>query len=34
LFCTFHVENAHGLDPLKWWTSIQSRFPTVGFFAW
>ncbi len=27
----FHVENANGLDPLKWWVSNKYRFPNVGF---
>jgi hypothetical protein len=33
LFCSFHVENANGLDPLMWWFANQSKFPNVGFLA-
>jgi hypothetical protein len=33
LFRKFHVENANGLDPLKWWGCNQSKFPNVGFFG-
>jgi hypothetical protein len=33
LFHKFHVENANGLDPSKWWGCNQSKFPNVGFLA-
>jgi hypothetical protein len=26
----FHVENANGLDPFKWWVSNKSKFLDVG----
>jgi hypothetical protein len=33
VFHKFHVENANGLDPLKWWGCNQFKFPNVGFLA-
>ncbi len=33
MFCKFHLENADGFNPLKWWANNQSRFPNVGFMA-
>jgi hypothetical protein len=33
LFRKFHVENANGLDPLKWRGCNQFKFPNVGFLA-
>ncbi len=32
-FLCFNVENANGLNPLKWCASNQLRFPNVGFLA-
>jgi len=33
LFYRFFVENAYGLDPLKWWTNNEMEILNVGFLV-